>query len=103
MCWIKIKSEYKDLDKYDNNGSIYYFKKETGAWHNPYGPAIIYKHGYKQYIIENKLHRLDGPAIILLHGRGEYYINDKKLSKEEFELHPERLKFIGKEYLTCLK
>ena len=100
----KVKSEYDDLDKYKSIlGTTYYYKKDTDIIHNPYGPAIIYKHGYKQYIIENKLHRLDGPAIILLHGRGEYYINDKKLSKEEFEVHPDVLKFLGKEHLVCLK
>ena len=99
----KIKSEYSDLDKYEyNNGDIYYIKKDTQLIHNPYGPAIIYKDGTKFYYIENKSHRLDGPARIYANGKEVYYINDKQLSKEEFEVHPERLKFIGKEHLACL-
>ena len=100
---IKLDSEYDDLDKYNcSNGDIIYFKKETDIVHNPYGAAIIYKNGTKIYIIENKWHRLDGPALIRSNGVDGYYINDKQLTEEEFELHPERLKFIGKEHLACL-
>ena len=103
MSKIKIKSEYDDLDKYEyDNDDILYFKKNTDIVHNPYGPAIIYKTGAKIYIIENKWHRLDGPAMISQNGVEGYYINDKNLTKEEFEIHPERLKFLGKEHLICL-
>ena len=122
----KVQSEYAELDKYQNKFEIRYFKKDTKIYHNPYGPAYIDKDGYKSYFIEGVWHRLDGaariwpngeeeyyingvwhrldgPAVIYSDGEGGYYINGEKLSKEEFELHPERLKFIGKEYLTCLK
>ena len=100
----KIKSEYSDLDKYEyNHGDIIYYKKGTSICHNPYGPAFIYKDGTRVYFIENKLHRLDGSARIWCDGYKEYWINNKKLNKEEFELHPERLKFLGKEHLICLK
>ena len=103
MSRIKLQSEYHDLDKYKNEyGHIVYFKKDIEIFHNPYGPAVVGKYGYKEYIIENKLHRLDGPAVIWRDGDEGYYINSKKLSKEDFELHPERLKFLGKEYLICL-
>ena len=98
-----IKSEYDDLDKYKNDfGEIMYYKKDTNIWHNPYGPAIICKDGRKYYYIDNKLHRLDGPAIIWQNNFENYYINDICLNKEEFETHPERLKYLGKEHLTCL-
>ena len=100
---LKIKSEYPDLDKYKSLEDIYYYKKDTDIIHNPYGAAVICKSGYKAYWIEGKLHRLDGPAIILPNGEGYYYINGKYLTKEEFEVHPERLKFLGKEHLICLK
>ena len=42
---------------------------------------------------------------LLEHGGddGNYYINDICLNKEEFEKHHERLKYLGKEYLICLK
>jgi len=98
-----IKSEYNDLDKYDNYANIIYFKKGTYIKHNPYGPAIIYKVGTKVYYIEGKRHRLDGPAAIWSNGHEEYCINNESLSKEQFEVHPERLKFLGKEHLICLK
>ena len=80
MSKIKLESEYDDLDKYENYlGDIYYYKKNTHIFHNPYGPAVIWKGG-----------------IIF------YYINNKALSKEEFEVHPERLKYLGKGHLICL-
>ena len=104
MSYIKIESEYHDLDKYENNiGNIIYCKKDTYTKHNPYGPAFTRKSGYKAYYIENKLHRLDGPARIYAYGREEYWINNKLLNKEEFDIHPERLKYLGKEHLICLK
>ena len=104
MSKIKLKSEYPGLDKYEfDDGDILYYKKDTSIVHNPYGAAIIGEDGFKGYWIENKLHRLDGPAIIFPDGEGGYYINDTALSEEEFEMHPERLKSLGKEYLLCLK
>ena len=97
-----IKSEYKDLDRYDDYEVIFYYKKGTRIYHNPYGPSYITKSGYVEYWVEGIYHRLDGPAIIYSDGEEEYYINGEYLSKEEFEVHPERLKFLGKEYLLCL-
>ena len=103
MFKIKLQSEYEDLDKYKNNyNDIWYCKKDTNIVHNPYGHAIIYENGMKDYWIEGKLHRLDGLARTYLNGEGSYYINNKRLSKEQFEKHPERLKYLGKEYLICL-
>ena len=100
----KIKSEYSDLNKYEyDNGNIFYCKKDTDIRYNPYGPAVIYKDGIKFYLIQDKCHRLDGPAVIYPDGRGLYYINGKYLTKEEFEYHTERLKYLGKEHLICLK
>ena len=103
MPYIKLQSEYDDLDKYEyDNGDIFYCKKDTYASHNPYGPAFICKDGYKAYFINNKWHRLDGPAIICADGEEAYYINNQYLTKEEFEVHPERLKFLDKEYMLTL-
>jgi len=78
MPSIKLKSEYPDLRKYEDEfENIWYYKNNTNIMHNPYGPAFISKHGYKEYWIENKLHRLDGPAKILNNGLyKEYYINN---------------------------
>ena len=104
MFSIKLQSEYDDLDKCENEyGDILYCKKNTNIWHNPHGPAVLFKSGYKEYWIEDRCHRLDGPAIIHSNGKEFYCINGKSLSKQEFETHPERLKFLGKEHLICLK
>ena len=103
MSRIKLQSEYPDLDKYEyDNGDIVYYKKDTNIFHNPYGPAYTDKKGYKAYYINNQWHRLDGPAIISSNDYEIYYINNEYLTKEEFEIHPERLKFLGKEHLICL-
>ena len=103
MSWIKLDSEHDELDKYQySNGNIIYYKKNTGIWHNPYGAALLGEDGFKEYWIENKLYRLDGPARIYSNGEEEYWINDEYLTKEEFEVHPERLKYLGKEWLLCL-
>ena len=97
---FKIESEYDDLDKYNNYGDIYYYKKGTRIYHNPYGPAYINKQGYKEYFIDGKIHRLDGPALIFNNYDQQYWINDECLTKQEFEI--KRLKFLGKEHLICL-
>jgi len=103
MSKIKLQSEYDDLDNYKyDNGDIVYYRKNTNIYHNPYGPAVINTNGYKEYWIEGKLHRLDGPARIWNNFKQEYWINGKYLTKEEFEYHPERLKFLHKEHLVCL-
>ena len=103
MSYIELRSEYEDLDKYENKyKDIVYYKKGTYIKHNPYGPAFIRNNGFKFYFINNKYHRLDGPARIWSNGGKEYWINDELLTKEEFEKHPERLKYLGKEHLTCL-
>ena len=103
MSSVKLQSEYIELDKYlDIYEDIFYCKKGRLSYHNPYGPAIIYKNGRIDYFIEGKCHRLDGPAIIWSNGTKQYYINDKELTEEEFEIHRERLKFLGKEHLICL-
>ena len=104
MYKVKLQSEYEDLDKYKyDNGDIIYLKKNPYIWHNQYGPAFVTKTGYKEYCINGKYHRLDGPAKIWYDGHTEYWINGKLLTKEEFETHPERLKFLGKEHLICLR
>ena len=104
MLDIKLQSEYNDLDKYQfDDERIVYYKKNTFMLHNPYSPAIIHKNGYKVYYINNNLHRLDGPARIWKNGEREYWINGDYLNEEQFEMHPERLKFLGKEHLICLK
>ena len=100
---FKIESEYDDLDKYNNNINTWYCKKNTDKLHNPYGPALISLVNDTFYYLNDKLHRLDGPAVIWSNGNEYYYINGYSLTKEEFEYHSERLKFLNKEHLICLK
>ena len=102
MYWIKVQCEYDDLDKYQDHNSIYYYKKDTQIVHNPYGPAFVAKNGYISYYINGKWHRLDGPARIYANGKEGYWINNIELTKEEFDMNPERLKFLDKEHLLCL-
>ena len=80
----KIKSEYGDLDKYNFYGDIYYYKKGTSIYHNPYGPAVMCLEGNTYYYLNGKLHRLDGPAVICSDGEEQYWINDTELTKEKF-------------------
>ena len=115
---LKLSSEE---DKYpdnfvdvtmDEDGYIYH-KDANGKKHNPYGPAVIYpsggkdyfihgvlhrtdgpavmySNGYKAYWIHGKLHRTDGPAAIYSDGCKEYYVNGNCLSKQEFnKLQPQ--------------
>ena len=103
MFEIKIQSEYEDLDKYQyNDGDVFYLKKDTDILHNPYGAAYISKDGFRSYHTDGKRHRLDGPTIISEDGLEIYYIDNIQLTKKEFEIHPKRLKFVGKEHLICL-
>ena len=101
MAVKKIQSEYPNLDKYNIGGNIYYYKKNTDILHNPYGPAIIYKDGYKAYWIEGKVHRLDGPAVIFADGDIEYWINGniQGNSKQKFYNNIKNLdsKYINKQ------
>lgn len=50
------------------------------SYHNPFGPAVVYGDGYKEWFIYNKRRRLDGPAV---EGpddeNNEWWINNKKL------------------------
>jgi len=61
-------------------------KKNTNIAHNPYGPSYIGNNGYKSYMINDLLHRLDGPAVIWEDGNKQYFINGKFIgnSKKEF-------------------
>ena len=60
----------------DDCGRIYH-KDANGELHNPYGPAVIWNDGSKEYYIHGKCHRTDGPAVIWPDGYTEYYVNGK--------------------------
>ena len=76
MRGIKLQSEYPDLDKYKDNGDIYYYKKNNLILHNPYGPAVIYKNGKTEF-------HIDG-----------FFIGNEKLNSEYPDLDKYKLKNI---------
>jgi len=92
--------------KYYKSGMIEY--KDyfiNGKSHRTDGPSYTsyYKNGnieIEQYWVNNKRHRLSGPADIWHYKSGKiknehYWINDIKYSKEEYNKHPEVIKFIN--------
>jgi hypothetical protein len=69
-----MKKETLTVEK-DEDDTIRYRNAE-GELHNPYGPAIVYADGHKEYRINGKLHNENGPAVIWGHGNKEYWIDD---------------------------
>lgn len=45
------------------------------------GPAIIYQHGSKEWMVNSRMHRDDGPASINVCGRKEWWVNDKLVNE----------------------
>jgi len=46
----------------------------------------VFPDGYKQKIVNNKLHNLDGPAEVFPDGEGHYWIENEQFSKEDWEI-----------------
>ncbi len=76
--------------KVDECGTKYWTNKE-GQHHRSDGPARECADGHKEWLQNNKLHRLDGPAIIYANGqcKEEYWINNNSFTEEEFHAHPD--------------
>ena len=55
-----------------------------GKLHRLDGPACEYANGSKYWCIEGKYHRKDGPACEWADGSKEWYIEGKELTFEEF-------------------
>jgi hypothetical protein len=68
------------------------YKNEKGQFHRIDGPAYEDINGYKAWIINGIYHREDGPAYEEPNGEGFYYLNDKRYSKEEWEVQVIKLK-----------
>ena len=94
--------------KVDKEGTVRYYKLDTGVLHREGGPAVEYTDGSKlwfkegechredgpakeycdggkYWFLEGKRHREDGPAIECFDGCKEWYIEGKRLSEEEFK------------------
>ena len=51
---------------------------KMGVIHRENGPAIIYKNGHKEWVINGKSHRLDGPAIEFANGEKHWIVNGER-------------------------
>ena len=71
---IKTEYGYKEVD---SNGDIFHYSHQ-GDYHNPQGPAVELRSGYKAYYINGVPHRTDGPAVECSDGFKAYYINGVK-------------------------
>ena len=88
---IENNEEYKVIT-YDNGKKFWYNNKNE--YHRLGGlPAVETKY-IKEYLENNKRHRINGPAIEWSYGYNEYWIFDKYYNKQEYyEIinNPERL------------
>lgn len=85
---------YKDLSKYQENSlGDKFTADENGVWHSYNGePSLIMPKGTKYWHKHGKLHNENGPAYINTIGEKEYYLEDKKYSKEDWEMEVAKLK-----------
>lgn len=65
----------------DDFGNKYWFN-QSDQYHNEHGPAIIWKNGDTEWLINSKLHRLDGPAKVFVNEKhlNEWWINNYRLT-----------------------
>ncbi len=81
----------RSIKTVDKDGDIMY-RNENGEFHRTDGPAYERPSDYKAWIINGKFHREDGPARIYSDGDEYYYLNDKRYSKEDWEVQVIKLK-----------
>jgi hypothetical protein len=75
----------------DKNGTIW-CSDDDGNFHNPNGPAVVWKGGPYSYWIHGRRHREDGPAERWYDGEVAYWLNGEHLTFTEFfaKLNPEQ-------------
>jgi hypothetical protein len=77
--------------KLPNGGYLYKYVNGFKEWylnnklHREDGPAIESANGHKEWYVNDKLHREDGPAIVYADGNKEWFLNDKQVSQKEFK------------------
>jgi hypothetical protein len=65
-----------------------------GKRHRVDGPAYEGADGSREWWVDGKLHRVDGPAYEGADGSREWWMDGKRLSEEQFEKHPARLRYL---------
>lgn len=68
--------------EYDNIGAGWYSELNKKL-HNSLGPAFL-ANDYKEWWINNNLHRLDGPAVERLDGAKQWWVNGNCVSEQDF-------------------
>jgi len=87
-------------DKYHYKcGAVLDYRDNNKILHREDGPAIEFTSGTKHWHINGKRHRLDGPARVWSIGYTQYYINGRCYTKEDWERHPEVIKYRFNEIL----
>lgn len=61
----------------EDDGTIRYYKPETGKLHRVDGPAIECTNGTKFWYLDGNIHREDGPAVEWANGNKEWYLDGK--------------------------
>ena len=84
---------------YYSDGSISEIYYPDKVLHSEFGPAIVHYSGFRCWYVNGKRHRLDGPAVEYVDGSFAWYINGVYLSKQEFEAHPLRQKYLFEQEL----
>ena len=75
------------ISEYDNEERLQKFSvwiDEKGDYHREGGPAIEYRDGTKEWLINGKTHRTDGPAVEWYDGSNYWYLNDELMSEKKY-------------------
>ena len=80
--WMK-NSKCECIVGEDWNGT-YKQWKVNNILHRDCGPTYECSDGYKSWHQNGKMHRLDGPAQIFPNGLKQWYINDQQYTKTDF-------------------
>ena len=80
-----MKEQPKSYISKDGHKIWYLPSKGKTHYHRVDGPALEYKHGSKEWWVNDKLHRIDGPAIEYRDGSKWWYVDGKHISPEEVE------------------
>jgi hypothetical protein len=65
-----------------------------GKRHRVDGPAYEGADGSREWWVDGKLHRVDGPAYEGADGSRQWWVGGERLSEEQFEKHPARLRYL---------
>ena len=99
------KAWYEDGELHRLDGPAVESSNGYQAWyirgkrHREDGPAVEFANGTGAWWIDGLRHRLDGPAVEHVDAIDAYWIHGECLTPEEFDAHPERLKYLFEQEL----